>query len=237
MLNRKSFFISATAIFLVAETFLGILIHTSEGRQVNFFQFISIILAALFLLIFAEWKADFLLTQCALVFTVFADLFLVWISPQIKLAGMIFFLAVQISYAARIYLSTDSKSYKRLQLALRLIFTLLIMLITVVVLGKSTDALSLVSMVYYVNIIFNLVFSFVGFKKHALLAFAFTLFILCDTIIGLTVLREYIPFEGYNSIYPIIFPGFDLSWAFYLPSQMLIAISLLPNKLKNIKRD
>ena len=237
MLKRKSFFVSATAFFVVAETFLGIMIHTSVNRLINLFQFSSIILAALFLLIFSERTASFFLTQSALIFTVFADYFLVWSMPQLKLNGMIFFLFAQMFYATRLYTSTESKVSRRLQHALRGSLTVAILIITMQVLGDNTDALSLVSMAYYVNIFLNLIFSFIEFKKHYLLAIGFTFFILCDTIIGLTALKQYLPFGAYEFIYPIIYPGFDLSWVFYLPSQMLIAISLLPHKLKSLKSD
>ena len=59
-----------------------------------------------------------------------------------------------------------------------------------------------------------------------------TLFLLCDTVIGLSFLDGYLAVDKTSLIYRIIHPGFDLAWAFYLPSQMLLSISLLPKRWK-----
>ena len=103
---------------------------------------------------------------------------------------------------------------------------------TPAVLQASTDALALVSMVYYVNLILNLLFSFLQFRKQPLLSVGFLLFLLCDTVIGLNMLDAYLPISRESLLYAVIDPGFNLAWAFYLPSQTLLAISLLPSYWK-----
>ena len=72
-----------------------------------------------------------------------------------------------------------------------------------------------------------------SFSKNPLLAIGLVLFILCDTVIGLSLIDTYLPVAKDSLMYRIIFPGFDLAWAFYLPSQALLAVSLLPNRWKN----
>jgi len=111
-------------------------------------------------------------------------------------------------------------------LALRIGLSVAVGGVTAVILGKNTDALALVSMVYYVNLIMNLVCAFWRFRKNSLLALGFVLFILCDTVIGLQVAAgAYLPISEDSFIHSLIFSDFHLSWFFYLPSQVFIALS------------
>lgn len=234
--SKKYIYIAISAVFLLCETVLGIFIHTSHGKNINLYQFLSIILAFAFCFVFIERKREYIYTQLALLFTVFADYFLVWVSPQMQTAGMIFFIYAQMFYATRLYITEDKENRKKAQLISRAVLSALILGITAIVLGANTDLLSLVSMLYYVNLILNIVFSFASFKKHYLLAIGFTLFLLCDTAIGLSLLKNYFTIDPASLLYKILYPGINLAWVFYLPSQMLLAISLLPQKIKNINQ-
>jgi hypothetical protein len=58
-----------------------------------------------------------------------------------------------------------------------------------------------------------------------MLGIAFTLFLLCDTVIGLQVAAGgYLPIAQDSVLYGLLFSGFNLAWLFYLPSQVLIAL-------------
>jgi hypothetical protein len=48
--------------------------------------------------------------------------------------------------------------------------------------------------------------------------------------VGFAFLDGYLTVEKGSLIDRINHPGFDLAWAFYLPSQMLLAVSLLPRR-------
>jgi len=64
------------------------------------------------------------------------------------------------------------------------------------------------------------------FRQEKLLSIGFVLFLMCDTVIGLQVACSgYLPIEETFLLYQIIFMPFHLSWFFYLPSQVLIALS------------
>jgi hypothetical protein len=67
------------------------------------------------------------------------------------------------------------------------------------------------------------------------MAVGLTLFLCCDTVIGLSFLNGYLPVGESTALHRVIHwlthPGFDPAWAFYLPSQMLLAVSLLPKRL------
>ena len=107
--------------------------------------------------------------------------------------------------------------------------------LTLCVLGANADPLAVVSMFYYANLITNAAFAFVNAKKNWLMGAGLILFILCDTVIGLSMLGGYITMSPDSFIYKVIHPGFDLAWAFYLPSQAILAVSLLPRRLREMK--
>ena len=235
MLKKRIIYSVSTAIFLAVETLLGYILQTGSGRTINTAQYISVILAFLFCFLFFEKSFDYLFTQLALFITVIADYFLVWLSPQIKLWGMFFFFFAQLSYAARIYFSEKNAKKRLGQIISRVFLTVAIVIITLIVLKDGADMLSIVSMMYYANLALNLFWSVFDIKKHYILAAAFLFFVGCDTLIGISVLKQYFTIPPDSFIYKILYPGFDLAWAFYLPSQMLLAISLLPNRLKSKK--
>lgn len=194
-------------IFLAAEAalFLSILLA-------GFGRFPAIVLCFLFALL---QKPKSLITA-ALFFTVLADLCLVVFDPVQRLWGMVFFSAVQILYA--IYLHRG-----RVLLSIRLILIVAAEMITILVLRKDTDALALVSLFYYANLIMNLICAFMA--NHKRMGIAFILFLLCDTVIGLQVMGAlYLPIAEGSLLHAILSPGFDLAWFFYLPSQVLLSL-------------
>ena len=232
VLRRHPAMAATVALFVAVQIILGILLQLLPGRTGVALSYAAIILACLFCLVWMEPTRPYLLTQAALLCTVCADYFLVWCEPQIKLPAMIFFLVAQLLYATRLWDSENRPSYRRWHVPTRMLLSVAILAVTPAVLQASTDALALVSMVYYVNLILNLLFSFLQFRKQPLLSVGFLLFLLCDTVIGLNMLDAYLPISRESLLYAVIDPGFNLAWAFYLPSQTLLAISLLPSYWK-----
>ena len=152
--------------------------------------------------------------------TLGADYFLVVCSPANQLWGMVFFMAAQSMYATALHTSKLCKPI----LIIRIALTVIAPLVTAVILREKTDALAVISVCYYVNLIMNLITAFSD--RKLLLGFGFVLFLLCDTVIGLQVMAKgYLPIEVGTILYRIIFTNFNLAWLFYLPSQVLIAIS------------
>ena len=231
MIRSKPLLLSLSALFAGAEITLGILLQTVDGRISVYMRYGAVILACLFCLLFADRTADYLLTQAALLCTVCADWFLVLPSHPHQLPGMLFFSVTQLAYFLRIYRSDESPTRRRVHLILRGSLTVLVLLITAAVLGRKTDAVALVSMFYYTNLAVNLLFAFAEWRKHLLLALGMALFLCCDTVVGLSFLDGYLTLPAESLLYRMIHPGFDPVWAFYVPSQTLIALSLLPGRL------
>lgn len=204
------------AVFLTAELFLYILILTADGDLLVVSSYGAIILC----LFYALLHRGQLLLLAGLGFTVLADFCLVVSSPVQRLGGMVFFLGTQLCYAAWLHLQNPNKRL----LTVRGTVTAASLLLTVAVLGGKTDALALVSVCYYGNLMVNIAASFLLRRK--LLTVGLVLFLLCDTVIGLQVASGgYLPIGEGTALYGLLFSGFNLAWFFYLPSQICIALT------------
>ena len=230
MIKSKRTLLMLSAAFLCVMAVLGVLMLTAQGSIPINLRYTAVVLACLFCVLFAEKSLSFGLTQLALMCTVGADYFLVWRTDMLRLPAMLCFSVVQIAYFLRLYFEDENKTRRRVHLILRVVLSVAAVVVTMIVLGKHCDAVAAVSMFYYANLILNAVFAFVSFGKNPIFAIGLALFILCDTVIGFSLIDTYLPISEQSVIYKIIYPGFDLAWAFYLPSQALLAVSLLPGR-------
>lgn len=230
MTKKHKILISFSVVFLTIEVILGYFIQTVFPPDA--LQYSAVVLACVFCFSFAEKSTSYLFTQIALICTVCADFFLVCLQDMNQLAGMVFFSGTQIAYFLRIYFEEKNKKTRQIHFILRSCASVIVLMATSIVLGKNTDALALVSMFYYTNLIFNIVFSFLNFKTSNLLAIGLVCFAVCDTIIGMVSLGAYMDVSKNSLIRALLNSKIDIAWLFYVPSQTLLAISLLPNKFK-----
>ena len=230
MLKNKRLLIALSLAFVIIEIALGIIIQTPHSN--NYIQYFAIALACVFCSIFFEKSKSYLFTQIALIFTVLADFFLVYLYPIEQLNGMIFFAGTQIAYFLRIYFEEQNAKIRKIHLRTRIIASIVAIVATFIVLGKNTDALAIVSIFYYANLILNIVFAFINFKNEQILAIGLVFFVICDTFVGFGSIGPYMTLSEGSLIYKILNSGVNVAWIFYVPSQMLLAISLLPNKIK-----
>lgn len=219
-MERRKWGRAALWCFLIAESVLYYLILTTGGKSLVASEYGAIVLCFLFALGQAG-KHNWMI-PAALGCTVGADFFLVVCSPIRQLEGMVCFLAAQLLYAVHLHRMGGRKP----QLVLRLCVVGCAMAAVFLVLGKNTDALALVSLCYYANLIVNILVSFARFRERRLLSVAFVLFLLCDTVIGLQMANGvYFPIPEGSLLHRILSVDFNLAWAFYLPSQVMIALS------------
>ena len=231
MIKNKKLLIGTVAVFSAVEAVLGYFLQTVRGELVPYVCFASILLACLFCAVFAERSYAYLLTQLALVCTVCADYFLLITPVRQQLPAMIFFSVTQLAYFLRLYLCDENKKRRAWHTGVRCAASAVAVAATIIVLGKSADAVATVSMFYYANLLTNIVFAFIRFERPGFFAVGLLLFAMCDALIGFAFLDGYLPIPSDSFIYEMIHPGFDLAWAFYLPSQTLLAISLLPRRI------
>ena len=206
------------AAFLAAQAVLYALILTAGGDLLVCSSFGAIVLCLVYVLCGLRQGDGF--SVCALALTVAADFCLVICSPQQRLWGMVFFLAVQLCYAA---------SLGRTLLWMRAALSVAALILTVSVLGDKTDALALISVCYYAQLVCNLACALL--RKRWLMAAGFVLFLLCDTVVGLQVAASgYLSLSTDGWLHRLLFCGFNLPWFFYLPSQVCLALQ--SNKIK-----
>ena len=210
----------STISFLTIQLILYYLILTASGDLLVAFCYSAIVMCFLYALI--HFKRYDPLILAGLLFTLAADYFLVVCSPIRQLWGMLCFTVTQTLYAIRLHIGNRNKWI----LYLRFCLIAVAEVATVIILKDKLDALAVVSVCYYANLIVNIVTAFSTFRKNKLFAIGLVLFLLCDTVIGLQVAANaYLPIAEGSLLYRIIFMDFFLSWFFYLPSQVLIALS------------
>lgn len=221
------------SLFLILE----ILIYLSFlllDKNVNFieidssyFKYAGIILCLVFSLysLIRKRSLEAIFIPCALVFTLISDCFLLLNpDPELFIYGLVTFIITQLIYF--LFLSFKNKSLFEfiLNIVIRLILTL-VAIVVAVSLGYK-DALTLLALSYFVELLANFVYSFslikLG-KKYLIFSAGLLLFIGCDISVGL------------NNVH--LFDVIDYSlvnymmWVFYLPSQVLLSISsIIPSK-------
>ena len=150
---------------------------------------------------------------------------------MLQIPAMICFSITQICYFLRLYFNQSSQKEKTIHLIIRSFFSILIIIITFIVLKENTDFLSVISTFYYINLIINIIYAFKQKNQSLLFPIGLLLFACCDLQVGLNVLNSsYINIENNPIISFIVNPPFNLAWLFYVPSQTLIALSILNDK-------
>jgi len=224
----KKVTLSLAISFICIELIFYILILS--GVFVVACEFAAVLSAFAFSMIFIKFSKDKCCLQLGLLFTVIADLFLVLLKPMNQKIAMTSFSLTQIFYFLKLLQQSESKLQNILNFAIRLFLVIAVEIAAVIVLKNNTDYVSLISLFYYVNLILNMIFAFIQFKKSPLFAIGLLLFLLCDTFVGFQMAFDVYIFISHNSfLYKLFTLPFNFIWFFYLPSQTLIALSLIKN--------
>ncbi len=241
-----------TYIFLALELVLYILFLYLDFSKNNsslssIIKYISILICLLFVLIPVKKESKFnisiindsrdvLLLRLALIFTFISDYFLLFTNEII--AGLFTFIIVQLLYLIRIYnwkldasMISRSKQPLYLYLLSNILITILILIPSLILLNKiKLDIMSIILATFYFICLFINFIDVVkiSFKTRSVRARIFAiglfLFLLCDINVGLFNLTYYIPINPF--LYKKIYNIASISmWLFYLPSQVLIALS------------
>ena len=131
-------------------------------------------------------------------------------------------------YFLRIFIN-QTKKEKIVHLSIRIPVFLFAVILTAIVLKENTNFLSLISLFYYANLLVNVVFAFIKFKKAPLLAIGLLLFSLCDVFVGLSRIDGFMHIPDGSLIYQIKNVPLNMAWLFYVPSQTVLALSTIKN--------
>lgn len=202
-----------TKVFIVLETILYLLIHLEIVAWGVGLRYVTIVLCFLFVLLFTR-GLDSNLLKIAFFFTIVADFFLLVIDKY-YIFGLLAFVFGQIIYAYRLLLNNPIQIKKRI---LFYIITIIFAeLIFILIFRDKVDFLMVISLMYFMILLNNVINSFIFFKNNYLFALGLILFLLCDIFVGLYNIELYLDFT--------LFLKLDLAWIFYIPSQVLIALS------------
>ncbi len=207
---------STITVFLITETVLYVLFMAMDlfsiGGYTIGLKYAGILLCLLFCVLCAAGGGDRIL-PFALLFTAVADFFLLVIN-EYYLAGVCSFILVQTLYLIRLYRGTG-----KLWLTARIICAVLAVL--VLMLTGLLSAVNLASVLYYSLLLINMVLCWtLPGRKWRTFALGLTLFILCDTCVGIFNMGSLMP----SGLYAFASIGM---WLFYLPSQVLISLTAL----------
>ena len=224
-LRERKILTLPVVLFFLVEVILGVAIQFAPGEIEYLICYSSIVLAALFALFtFAKNKCG-TLTLLGLIFTICADYFLVLMQDGDKLVAMYFFSCVQICYFLRVFIENSGGRVRKNHLIFRAELLFIAFVLTLAVLGEDADALSIISLLYYANLLTNIVFAFRNFKIAPTFAIGLLLFAFCDLLVGFTMLDLYLPVTESSIVYKLTHCDLNLIWVFYVPSQTLIALS------------
>ena len=134
-----------TFFFVFAELVLLSLIFWGPSNLIGVFEFLSILFAFLFSLLFVNKNSNVWLTQIALFFTTMADFCLEIVTPMLQSAAMTSFAIVQLFHFARLFNNIQSKRWKIINIVVRFALAVPVEIITFLVLKEKFDYLSAIT--------------------------------------------------------------------------------------------
>lgn len=228
-MRKKQLIIIILFIFLMTIIYSDLMIF-HQFFSTRILEYTAILLCFIITLILPIRKADWLFVTIALFFTLIADTFLVLLEGYQVIATMSFCI-VQSLYAIRLWKS-DHNRFAHI-FKLRIILLVLMEVIAYLILGESFDVLISITMLYLSLLIGNMIHSLSLKKEQTLFSVALVLFLLCDITVGLSVSGDYLTIASHSIIGKILAMPINLAWLFYLPSQVLIVLSVYFKMNKN----
>ncbi len=199
-------FVAAEGILYLAFLLLDLL---GQSSSTLWLKYTGILLCLIFA-VFCAPRGGSRLVAPALLFTAGADWFLL-IRNEHLLLGVTLFLCVQALYFLRLHRAGGSRHLLWLRLALAIVFTLAPLLIP-----DMATPLNLLAMLYFSQLLSNAILAWT-LPTMRTFALGLTLFVGCDICVGL-----FNTFSLPSAVFFFVSIGM---WFFYLPSQVLIALS------------
>ena len=220
--------------FVLYCSFLALDLSDGSIFLSSIIKFSIVIFCFWYALLFGKsiYQKQLLYLRIALLFTVIADLFI--LIYDYYFLGVLAFCVVQQLYALRLDLRLCNNRVHKISVSflkrviIQLIITFIISILLNVV-GVILDILLIITVFYFICIMMNVWNATrLAIKKHnrinTLFAFGITLFLLCDINVGVFNLTYYISLSSLEWFHTIYLISSILMWAFYAPSQVLIAL-------------
>ncbi len=198
-------------------------------------KYTSIIVSTVFTLyLFIDsliYKKDIYITLfglIAVILTLISDYFLL-VKDDNYLIGVIIFSFAQISSGIRIHLMNKNKTLLLVSISIRVVGLISVFIVPFLLKDYDLSDTFLYTIIgfYFLNLVMNFIISSLSLLHKRsinilLLSIGLLLFIACDICVGLSSIKNNYTLN-------------DIAWIFYLPSQYLIAISLLKSNKQLIK--
>ena len=191
---KKKYLNIIVIIYIVLQSILGYFIQMVSDEKWIILSYTLVSLAFLFNLVFISKSKSFIYTFIALLFTLIADFFLVVLQEH-YLYGVLAFLVVQTFYFLRILHEENNVKLKKLHLIIRIFSSFLGLIIPILILKDNLDLLSIASVICYINLLLNVIFSLINLKTDKLgilFSIGLILFSLCDLVVGIYNITDYI---------------------------------------------
>lgn len=214
-------------VFIAVEAVIYAVFNVMAGMNTPdpiYLKYAGVLLCVALLLtvmFFRNTTRDNAIMLAALFFTAISDLFILVLDKYYEI-GLVTFIIVQSLYLYRLYSDRLKKIYITLAVRLGVMVALIITFAAL----NMLNLLIAECAIYITMLIANVVDAFIICKKslkNVLFAIGLTLFLGCDICVGLrnfgTVLNVALPVWLINTVVVAI-------WAFYLPSQVLITLSV-----------
>lgn len=217
------FFIAAMLSAYISFLFFG------DRVPVSKIQFAGIVLCPLFSLAVGKRGKDAWLVRLALLFTVLSDWFLVIRHSHFPIA-LTTFTITQLFHAARLWENDHGADLAKRHILPRVaLFGVLetSFIILFRALSLNFDYLIFMAVMYFSLLLMNVVISFLQKRKNVLFSIGLALFLCCDIFVCLTNVPNYLDLPESSFVLRILDLPIDPVWAFYFPSQVLIALSVL----------
>ncbi|QWB95529.1 hypothetical protein KHQ89_06130 [Mycoplasmatota bacterium] len=212
-----------TLLFIMVELLLWFFILFIDSPfELHVIPFVSITLCLVYVLLNYKNNIDYKIMLIAFVFTLSADYFLTLTSTQTTLGTFLFFLS-QLMFMLRLHFNKNKLSINSL-IPYAVIFMMLSMIIFFAL--NTFDLLLLVSVLYYSFLLINTFYAWLKKDKYIMFAIALTLYVFADTMVGIKASDPYITFNPQSLLYFLSHISFNIIWFFYLPSQVLFALSV-----------
>lgn len=192
------------------------------GEMNRLFEYALVILCFAFACGRRRGDLDGFMALLALLFTVGADFFLVALKEEQWLPGMGLFCCAQLCWALRLWGMEDGR--RRLSHALVWASACGTLLVVAVILARGADPVLLMGAVYASFLVTTVFFSYLT-PRNLLFTLGMTLFLGCDLFVAVNNAALYLDLSAYPLLKTLHDIPFNMMWAFYGPSQMLLSLS------------
>ena len=192
------------------------------GEMCRLFEYALVLMCFAFACGHRSEDLDGLLAMLALLCTAGADFFLVALKEEQWLPGMGVFCFAQLFWAVRLLLLEDGK--RRVVHGLVWALTCATLLVVAILLAGGEDTLLLLAAVYGSLILTTVFFSWLT-PRNLLFTLGMTLFLGCDLFVAVNNAALYLDLDALPLLKTLYDIPFNMMWAFYGPSQMLLSLS------------